>query len=95
MDVTLDELPGDYESMIVLYWHVEEGDFIEEGKQLVKLGFEGKSFPFASPVTGIVNEIHFSEGEEVRMGDVIASIDDEVENEEADEADEADDEESI
>jgi pyruvate/2-oxoglutarate dehydrogenase complex dihydrolipoamide acyltransferase (E2) component len=92
MDVTLDELPGDYESMIVLYWHVEEGDFIEEGKQLVKLGFEGKSFPFTSPVTGIVNEIHFSEGEEVRMGDVIASIDEEVEK---GEDDEDEDEESI
>lgn len=92
MDVTLDEMPGDYESMIVLYWHVEEGDFIKEGKQLVKLGFEGKSFPFLSPVTGVVNEIHFSEGEEVKQGDVIASIDEEVD---AGEDDEDDDEEAV
>ncbi|MBI1869683.1 MAG: hypothetical protein HYS07_00650 [Chlamydiae bacterium] len=94
-EVVLDKLSGDHESATVVFWYVEEGDRIKEGKKFVKLSIEGKPFNFTSPTTGIVNEIYCSEGEEVRLEDVLATIDEEEGVSEEDDDDEVEEMEDI
>jgi pyruvate dehydrogenase E2 component (dihydrolipoamide acetyltransferase) len=85
MEVNLDELPGNQENATILFWHVEEGDQVEEGDELVKLSVDGKPFTFVSPVTGIINEIYFDEGEQIRIGDVLSTIEEKEANDNEDE----------
>ncbi len=80
-EVLLDKLPLDNKVATVFLWHVEEGDEVEEGKNLVRLSINGKNFVISSPVSGIVSEICFDESEEVRVGDVLALIEENVKKE--------------
>ena len=74
-EVVIDKFPGDYETATVLHWKVEEGDAVREGQTLVKLNLEGKSYSLAAPLSGFIQDIYIDEGEEVKVGDVIASVD--------------------
>jgi pyruvate dehydrogenase E2 component (dihydrolipoamide acetyltransferase) len=85
IEVRLDELPGGHENATVVFWHVEEGDRVEEGEELVKLSVDGKPFTFSSPMKGIVHEIYFDEGEEIRLGDVLSTLEENVEDLDGDE----------
>ena len=59
------------------YWHVDEGDAVEEGDDLVELRTEdGGLLVVAAPAGGILRERFFEQGDEVEIGDVIATIDD-------------------
>ena len=90
-EVYLEKLPGVFESAAILFWHVEEGDSVDEGQAILRLSVEGKSFNINSPIEGIVNEIFFVEGEEVKMGDLVATID-EVKKADEEESDEEEEE---
>lgn len=79
LEVHLDALPGDHRSATVVFWHAEEGDRVEEGGDLVRLSVERKPFNFTSPVTGVVNDIYYDQGEEIPLGEVIATIEEEKE----------------
>jgi pyruvate/2-oxoglutarate dehydrogenase complex dihydrolipoamide acyltransferase (E2) component len=81
------------------YWHVDEGDAVEEGDDLVELRTEdGGLLVIGAPAGGILRERFFEQGDEVEIGDVIATIDDgldELEAEEDLEEDEAEEEHDI
>jgi len=55
-------------------WHFEEGDFVEEGEYLVEVVAEDDTIEVPSPAPGILIEISASEGDLVRVGDLLALL---------------------
>ena len=78
IEVPLDKIPGNNESATIVYWAVEEGDRTEEDDEIAKLSIDGKTFVFFSPAAGIVHEIYYGEGEEVKLNEVIATIEEDT-----------------
>lgn len=74
MEVKLPFLAEGVESCTVSFWHVSEGDHVEEGDDLVEMQTSKAAFNVPSPCSGIVARILAAEGEEVRVGDVICII---------------------
>jgi pyruvate/2-oxoglutarate dehydrogenase complex dihydrolipoamide acyltransferase (E2) component len=74
-NVTLDKLSEDVTEATIQHWLREEGDYVEEGDDLVRVKTEDGSFTIAAPAAGTLNELFFEEGEVVTVGDVICEID--------------------
>jgi len=73
-EVILPELGEGITEATVSYWHFAEGERVEEGVDLVELATEKATFNLPSPVTGILKNIYFGEGEIVKAGDILAVI---------------------
>ncbi len=58
----------------VSYWHRSSGDQVKEGEDLVELVTDKATFNLPAPISGILKEIIVNEGEEVKVGQVIARI---------------------
>ena len=70
----------DVSTATVDYWHVDEGDALEEGDDLVELRTEeGDLLVIPAPTAGVLRERLFEQGDTVELGDVIATIDDGLE----------------
>jgi len=66
----------DVSTATVDYWHVDEGDAVEEGDDLVELRTEeGDLLVLPAPTGGVLRERFFEQGDTVELGDVIATID--------------------
>lgn len=74
MEVKLPFLAEGVEGCMVSYWHVSEGDYVEEGDDLVEMQTSKAVFNVPSPCAGTVLEILAAEGDEVKVGDVICII---------------------
>lgn len=74
MEVKLPFLAEGVDICTVSFWHVSEGDNVEEGADLVEMQTSKAVFNVPSPCTGVVSEILADEGDEVRVGDVICII---------------------
>lgn len=74
MEVKLPFLAEGVESCTVLFWHVAEGDHVEEGDDLVEMQTSKAVFNVPSPCAGTVTEILAGEGDEVRVGDAFCII---------------------
>jgi len=59
----------------VSYWKVEEGDTIKKDDDLVEVTTDKGAFVIPAPVSGTVTEIRAEEGDVVKVGDVLAIID--------------------
>ena len=86
-DIIMPELEFSEDVAVVAYWHIEEGDAIEEGDDLVAINTSNGTIHIPAPGTGILHEVYFDEGDEVEEGDVLGSIEEE-ESEEEKEAEE-------
>ncbi|MFA5719634.1 MAG: dihydrolipoamide acetyltransferase family protein [Acholeplasmataceae bacterium] len=60
----------------ILKWLVKEQDIIKEGDTLVIVETDKVNAELPSPVNGKVAKIHFKEGDDIHVGDVIIEIDD-------------------
>ena len=60
----------------ILKWLVKEQDIIKEGDTLVIVETDKVNAELPSPVNGRVAKIHFKEGDDIHVGDVIIEIDD-------------------
>lgn len=78
-EIKLPELVEDLETVVISYWHFEEGDPVEEGDNLVEVTADSERYNIPSPVSGILNEVFFEEGDEVEVNEVIATIEEEGE----------------
>ncbi|MCK5557115.1 MAG: biotin/lipoyl-binding protein [Candidatus Hydrogenedentes bacterium] len=58
----------------VSFWRVEEGDTIDKDDDLVELTSDKGALVVPAPVSGTVSEIRVEEGDIVRVGDVLAII---------------------
>ena len=73
-DVVLPELGEDVEGGTVSYWLHEEGDEIKEGEDLVEMTTDKATFNVPSTAAGTLKEISVEEGEEVKVGQKLASV---------------------
>ena len=58
----------------VSFWHVDEGDSIEEGEDMVEMSTSKAVFNVPAPVSGKISEVLVSEGDEVKVGETLAII---------------------
>ncbi len=59
----------------ISYWHHAAGDKISEGEDLVELVTDKATFNLPAPVSGTLKEVLISEGDEAKVGQVLARID--------------------
>lgn len=75
MEVKLPFLAEGVDSCTVSFWHVSEGDNVEKGDDLVEMQTSKAVFNVPSPSAGTISEILVSEGDDVKVGDIICIID--------------------
>lgn len=73
-DVALPPLAEGVDKAGVSYWHRAVGDAVKEGEDLVELVTDKATFNMPAPVSGVLKEILVAEGEEAKVGQVIAKI---------------------
>ena len=76
-EIMLEPFADGMEEATVNYWYYEEGDKVEEGKDLVEVISESGSFKIPAPVTGVLGEVYFGEGDTVSVGEILCEIEDE------------------
>ena len=59
----------------VSYWHKAVGESVKEGDDLVELVTDKATFNLPAPVSGTLKEIFVNEGDEAKVGQVLANID--------------------
>ncbi len=73
--VILPELGEGIESANITYWYFKEGDNVKEGDDLVELATDKAVFNLPSPCSGILTQILLREGDTIKVGGVLATID--------------------
>lgn len=73
-DVKLPPLAEGVNKAAVTYWHRSKGDLVNEGEDLVELVTDKATFNMPAPVSGVLKEILAGEGDEIKVGQVIARI---------------------
>jgi len=73
-EVVLPELGEGIEKATVSYWHFEVGHEVKEGDDLVEMATDKAVFNVPSTATGILKQKVVQEGEEVKVGNIIAII---------------------
>lgn len=72
--VVLPELGEGIEKATVSYWFYQVNEKVNEKDDLVELTTDKATFNLPSPCTGTLREIFFQEGDEVKPGDTLATI---------------------
>ena len=58
----------------VTYCHKSAGDSVKEGEDLIELVTDKATFNMPSPASGELKEVLVTEGDEVKVGQVVARI---------------------
>lgn len=74
MNVILPELGEGVEKATVAFWHCKVGDRVQKDSDLVELVTDKASFNVSADQEGVVKEIFFKEGDEVKIGEVLAVL---------------------
>jgi pyruvate dehydrogenase E2 component (dihydrolipoamide acetyltransferase) len=74
VDVKLPVLAEGVEKASVSYWHKNVGDAVKEGDDLVELVTDKATFNLPSPASGTLKEVLVNEGEEAKVGAIVARI---------------------
>ena len=74
MEVKLPFLAEESPQATVSFWHVDEGDAVEEGDDLVEMSTSKAVFNVPAPVSGTVGEIIAQEGDVVKVGEDLCTI---------------------
>lgn len=77
MDVVMPEIGEDVKEATVSFWHFEQGGKVNEGDDLIEMLTDKATFNVPAPTSGILTKIMFEEGETVKVGDIIATIEQE------------------
>jgi pyruvate dehydrogenase E2 component (dihydrolipoamide acetyltransferase) len=72
--VLLPELGEGIQKATVTYWHFDVGKEVKEGEDLVEMATDKATFNLPSPCSGILKEILVDEGNDVKVGEVLAII---------------------
>jgi pyruvate dehydrogenase E2 component (dihydrolipoamide acetyltransferase) len=75
--VVLPELGEGIEGANITFWYFKVGDSVKEGEDLVELATDKATFNLPSPCSGTLKQILLNEGEAVKVGEVLAVIEDE------------------
>jgi pyruvate dehydrogenase E2 component (dihydrolipoamide acetyltransferase) len=74
IQVKLPALAEGVDKATVTYCHKIAGDNVKEGEDLIELVTDKATFNMPSPVSGVIMEILVKEGDEVKVGQVVAKI---------------------
>ncbi|MFC1594432.1 biotin/lipoyl-containing protein [Candidatus Omnitrophota bacterium] len=74
IEVKLPELGEGIEKATVSYWYFQVGSEVKEGDDLVELATDKATFNLPSPANGVLKEIISQDGDEVKVGEVVAKI---------------------
>ena len=77
IEVVLQGLAPKVEEATIQTWFFEEGDGVNEGDDLVELSTEEGIVTLQAPVSGVLAEVYYDEGEVVAKGEVLCTIDEE------------------
>ena len=77
IEVKIPAVGESIESGIVSFWHKKSGDYVEAGEALLTLETDKVSTEIAAEKAGVL-ETKVDEGQEVKIGEVVAVIDDKV-----------------
>jgi len=72
--VILPELGEGITKAVISYWYVKEGDKVKEKDDLVELATDKATFNLPSPATGVMREIRFHEGDTVKVGEALGTV---------------------
>src|SRR4029453_2637301 len=75
IEVTIPAVGESIESGVVSVWHKKSGEYVEAGEALLTLETDKVSTEIAAEKAGII-ETKVDEGQEVKIGEVVAVIDD-------------------
>ena len=73
-DIKLPELGNGIDKAVVSFWHFNTGENVSEGDDLVEMLTDKATFNVPVPVSGKLSSISVEEGQEVKVGDTIAII---------------------
>ncbi|KXG43001.1 dihydrolipoamide acetyltransferase family protein [Tepidibacillus infernus] len=74
IEVKLPQTSEEIEESLVVFWHVQEGDQVEEGDTLVDIQTEKAVFEIAAESGGTIKEIKVKRGDSAKVGDILAVI---------------------
>jgi pyruvate/2-oxoglutarate dehydrogenase complex dihydrolipoamide acyltransferase (E2) component len=74
MDIVLPFLAEGVDEATVSFWKVDEGDDVADEDELVEMFTSKAVFSVPSPTSGMVEEIIVTEGEVVRVGQILCRI---------------------
>lgn len=75
-ELKLEQLAAEMEYATVLRWLKREGDDVANGDPLLEVEAEKANHEIEAPVSGRLDSILAEEGDEVKVGAVLAVIDD-------------------
>ena len=73
-EVKLPQIAEGVDKASVSYWHRTAGDSVKEGEDLVELVTDKATFNLPAPVSGTVKEVLVAEGDEAKVGQILARI---------------------
>ncbi|NQT95703.1 MAG: biotin/lipoyl-binding protein [Candidatus Omnitrophica bacterium] len=73
-EVKLPDLAEGVDKAVVSFWHKEIGEDISKGDDLLEMLTDKATFNVPSPISGKITNILSEEGQEVQVGEVIATI---------------------
>ena len=73
-NITLPELGEGITKATVAFWHTKIGDQVQEGDDVVELETDKATFNVPAPRAGVIKKIFFKEGQEARIGEVLAVL---------------------
>lgn len=79
-EVKMPRTSDEIEESLIVFWHVEEGDSVEEGDVLVEVQTEKAVFEIEAEAEGKISEIAVKRGESAKVGDVLVKIEKEEES---------------
>ena len=77
VEVVLTNLPAGITEATIQAWCFEEGDAVVKGDEIVELSTEKGPLTITAPVSGILAEVYYDEGESVERGEVLCLIENE------------------
>ena len=92
IELILEGLAPNVDEATVKSWFFEEGDLVTEGDDLVELSTEEGTVIIHAPVTGILAEVYYDEGELAGKGEILCMVDNDESGEDEDEEDDDDEE---
>lgn len=75
MDIKIPELGESIQEVQIAHWLKKEGDWVNDGEDLVELETEKASQALPSPASGLLTKVLYENGQFVKVGEVIAQID--------------------
>ena len=74
MDIVMPEIGEDIKEATVSFWHIEKGEQIKKGDDLVEMVTDKATFNVPAPIDGTLTQTKAEEGQTIKTGDIIAVI---------------------